>query len=94
MPKGSSQMRLKAIQDEGADASITDFNYDDAVRLANEKAKENNWIIQKNEAQEEYICPDISTNGVSLFRKEDYKTYKMNNLVDGKIKLILYKLEK
>ncbi|MDO4881589.1 MAG: hypothetical protein Q3983_09930 [Capnocytophaga sp.] len=56
--------------------------------------KENNWIIQKNEAQEEYVCPDISTNGVSLFRTEDYKTYKMNNLVDGKIKLILYKLEK
>lgn len=37
MPKGSSQMRLKAIQDEGADASITDLNYDDAVRLANKK---------------------------------------------------------
>ena len=54
MPKGSSQMRLKAIQDEGADASITDFNYDDAVRLANEKAKENNWIMVQDTAWKGY----------------------------------------
>jgi diaminopropionate ammonia-lyase len=38
MPKGSSQTRLENIRKEGADASITDLNYDDAVRLANEKA--------------------------------------------------------
>jgi diaminopropionate ammonia-lyase len=38
MPKGSSQVRLQNIQNEGADATITDLNYDDAVRLANEKA--------------------------------------------------------
>jgi diaminopropionate ammonia-lyase len=36
MPKGSSQTRLQNIRNEGADASITDLNYDDAVRLANE----------------------------------------------------------
>ena len=54
MPKGSSQMRLKAIQNEGADASITDFNYDDAVRLANEKAKENNWIMVQDTAWKGY----------------------------------------
>jgi diaminopropionate ammonia-lyase len=38
MPKGSSQTRLQNILKEGADASITEFNYDDAVRLANKKA--------------------------------------------------------
>jgi diaminopropionate ammonia-lyase len=38
MPKGSSQTRLENIRKEGADASITDLNYDDAVRLASEKA--------------------------------------------------------
>ena len=31
---------IKSNSRWGADASITDFNYDDAVRLANEKAKE------------------------------------------------------
>ena len=35
MPKGSSQTRLRNILNEGADARITDLNYDDAVRLAN-----------------------------------------------------------
>jgi diaminopropionate ammonia-lyase len=38
MPKGSSQTRLENIRKEGADATITDLNYDDTVRLANEKA--------------------------------------------------------
>jgi diaminopropionate ammonia-lyase len=38
MPAGSSATRLKNILKEGADASITDLNYDDAVRLANEQA--------------------------------------------------------
>jgi diaminopropionate ammonia-lyase len=38
MPKGSSQTRLENIRKEGAEASITDLNYDDAVRLANERA--------------------------------------------------------
>ncbi|MDR2740877.1 MAG: diaminopropionate ammonia-lyase [Treponema sp.] len=38
MPEGSSQTRLRNILNEGADASITNLNYDDAVRLASEKA--------------------------------------------------------
>jgi diaminopropionate ammonia-lyase len=40
MPRGSSLIRLQAILNEGAEASITDLNYDDAVRLANRKASE------------------------------------------------------
>ena len=39
MPKGSAQERLENIRAEGADASITDLNYDDAVRLANKQAE-------------------------------------------------------
>ena len=38
MPKGSSKTRLENIRKEGGDASITDLNYDDAVRLANSMA--------------------------------------------------------
>jgi len=38
MPRGSSQARLQNILKEGSDASITDLNYDDAVRLANKMA--------------------------------------------------------
>ena len=40
MPKGSSLIRLQHIKDAGAEAYITDVNYDDAVRLANKKAEE------------------------------------------------------
>ncbi|HCQ6070010.1 diaminopropionate ammonia-lyase [Clostridioides difficile] len=39
MPKGSSEFRLNKIKGEGAEASITDLNYDDAVRLANDYAE-------------------------------------------------------
>jgi len=48
MPKGSSHIRLQAILNEGAEAAITDLNYDDAVRLANKKASEdpNGVVVQ------------------------------------------------
>lgn len=45
MPKGSAAERLENIRAEGADASITDLNYDDAVRLADKNAKKNGWIL-------------------------------------------------
>ncbi|WP_294372693.1 diaminopropionate ammonia-lyase [uncultured Clostridium sp.] len=45
MPKGSVAERLENIRAEGADASITDLNYDDAVRLADKNAKKNGWIL-------------------------------------------------
>jgi diaminopropionate ammonia-lyase len=40
MPKGSSAARLQNIINEGAQAAITEFNYDDTVRLVNEKASQ------------------------------------------------------
>jgi diaminopropionate ammonia-lyase len=40
MPKGSSMARLQNILREGADASITELNYDDAVRLASKMASQ------------------------------------------------------
>jgi len=54
MPKGSSVVRLRNILAEGAEASITDLNYDEAVRLAAEKAKEFGWIVVQDTAWEGY----------------------------------------
>lgn len=54
MPKGSAQMRFDAIAREGADVTITDLNYDDAVRLANKGAEEYGWIIVQDTAWEGY----------------------------------------
>ncbi len=45
MPKGSAEERLKNIQAEGATADITEFNYDDAVRLSSREADENGWVL-------------------------------------------------
>lgn len=45
MPKGSAEERLLNIRKEGADATITDLNYDDAVRLASADAEKNGWVL-------------------------------------------------
>ncbi len=50
MPKGSDPVRLKNIQDLGAEATITDLNYDDAVRLAEKNAEEHGWVIVQDTA--------------------------------------------
>jgi diaminopropionate ammonia-lyase len=59
MPKGSSQTRLDNIRAEGATASITDLNYDDAVRLAAKNAQEQGWVVVQDTAWEGY--EDIPT---------------------------------
>lgn len=59
MPKGSSQIRLDNIRKEGADASILDMNYDDAVRLTAEHAEKYGWVVVQDTAWEGYT--DIPT---------------------------------
>ncbi len=54
MPKGSAQERLDNIRALGSDASITDLNYDDAVRLANEGAEKYGWVMVQDTAWEGY----------------------------------------
>ncbi|MGP1411074.1 MAG: diaminopropionate ammonia-lyase [Peptoanaerobacter stomatis] len=55
MPKGSSQYRLDKIKAEGADASITDMNYDEAVRLADKNAKATGGEVIQDTAWEGYV---------------------------------------
>lgn len=45
MPKGSSVKRLAAIRAEGADAEITDVNYDETVRLCKTMAREKGYVM-------------------------------------------------
>lgn len=54
MPGGSSETRLNNIIKEGADASITNLNYDDAVRWAGTYAAENNGTLVQDSAWEGY----------------------------------------
>jgi diaminopropionate ammonia-lyase len=59
MPKGSALRRLENIRAEGAEAKITDYNYDDAVRMIAEESKEKGWIMVQDTAWEGY--EDIPT---------------------------------
>lgn len=54
MPKGSAKERLDNILKENADASITDMNYDGAVHLAEQRAKENGWVLTQDTAWDGY----------------------------------------
>ena len=54
MPKGSSIRRLQHIKDAGADVSITDVNYDEAVRIAKRKAEEIGGYVIQDTAWEGY----------------------------------------
>jgi diaminopropionate ammonia-lyase len=50
MPKGTTSARLESIRDLGAEAGIIDGNYDDAVQLAADRARENNWLLLQDTA--------------------------------------------
>lgn len=54
MPKGTAAERLENILRLGAEASITDCNYDDSVRLAREYAAENEGIVVQDTSWEGY----------------------------------------
>lgn len=75
MPKGSSPERLENIRAEGADASITELNYDDAVRLANSHAEEKGWVMVQDTAWEGYedipawIMQGYTTMGLEAYEQ-------------------------
>lgn len=54
MPRGSSLIRLNNIKKEGGEAYIIDGNYEDAVKLSEEMAKENGWVLIQDTAWEGY----------------------------------------
>ncbi len=59
MPKGSDPIRLENIRSHGAEATITDLNYDDAVRLSEKMARKHGWVIIQDTAWPGY--EDIPT---------------------------------
>ena len=82
MPKGSARERLDNIRAEGADASITDLNYDDAVRLADKHARERGWVMVQDTAWEGYtdiplwIMQGYTTMGYEMMSQlEDRPTH-------------------
>jgi diaminopropionate ammonia-lyase len=54
MPKGSAEIRAKNIRATGAECHITEYNYDDSVRLADKYANEHGGIMVQDTAWEGY----------------------------------------
>jgi diaminopropionate ammonia-lyase len=54
LPKGTAQRRVEAIRELGAEAVVTELNYDDTIRFAREKAVENDWEIVQDTGWEGY----------------------------------------
>ncbi|MFD1775866.1 diaminopropionate ammonia-lyase [Paenibacillus rhizophilus] len=54
MPKGSSAARLNNIRKEGAEASITELNYDDTVKMAARYAADHHGVLVQDSAWEGY----------------------------------------
>ena len=67
MPKGTAAERLENIRKLGAEASITDCNYDDSVRLARQYAVEHEGIVVQDTSWEGY-------NNVPLHIMQGYTT--------------------
>ncbi|OCH37802.1 diaminopropionate ammonia-lyase [Aliivibrio fischeri] len=54
MPKGSSQASVNRIQGLGAECIVTEVNYDDTVRMANQTAQDNGWMLMQDTAWDSY----------------------------------------
>lgn len=73
MPKGSARERLDNILAEGAKASITELNYDEAVRLANSQAEQKGWVMVQDTAWEGYEdIPEWIMQGYGTMGYEAY----------------------
>jgi diaminopropionate ammonia-lyase len=54
MPKGSARERVDNIRAIGAECHVTEHNYDDSVRIANEYAEKNGGVMVQDTAWEGY----------------------------------------
>ncbi len=77
MPKGSAKERLDNIKAEGARADITEFNYDDAVRLSSKEADENGWVLVQDTSWDGYEeIPTRIMQGYTTLSLEAYEQLK------------------
>jgi len=54
LPRSTAIRRVQAIKDLGAQAEVTDLNYDDTVRFALKKSKDNGWQMIQDTSWEGY----------------------------------------
>lgn len=77
MPKGTVFRRLKAMRDLGAEARITDLNYNDTVRYMLQRAKDNGWQVVQDTLSEDYIeMPIWTMQGYAAMAYEVFRQLK------------------
>jgi len=75
MPKGTVAERLENIRRLGAQADITDMNYDDTVRFCSRLADENGWILVQDTSWDGYeeiplwIMQGYTTMGLEILEQ-------------------------
>lgn len=81
LPKGSAQRRVDAIREAGAEAYVTDLNYDDAVRLATQKGEENGWYLVQDTGFEGYEkIPNWISQGYITMADEALEQLKLDGI--------------
>lgn len=71
LPKGTAYSRVDAIKNLGAEAFVTDMNYDDTVRSVIDLAKKNGWEVVQDTAWEGYLdVPKWVMQGYATMAKE------------------------
>lgn len=74
LPDGSSRHRLEAIRRFGAEASLVDGNFDDAVRFAAKQAAANGWVLMQDTAWPGYeAIPTAIMQGYTTLLSESYR---------------------
>ena len=79
MPKGTAPERLENVRRQGAQASILDCNYDGCVHLAEQHARENDWILTQDTAWDGYeqIPTRIMQGYTTIARETDAQFEEM-----------------
>ncbi len=81
MPKGSSPERLANIRALGAEAAITDLNYDDTIRMAAELARQNGWVTVQDKDWEGYTdIPLWIMQGYAVMALECFEELQERNI--------------
>jgi diaminopropionate ammonia-lyase len=81
MPKGSSPERLANIRALGAEATITDLNYDDTIRMAADLAEKNGWVTVQDKDWEGYTdIPLWIMQGYAVMALECFEELEARNL--------------
>ena len=77
MPKGSAQRRLQHVLDLGAQAEITDLNYDDTVAQAFQLGQDKGWVVLQDTTAPGYTeIPEWIMQGYTAMVHESLETMK------------------